>query len=120
VSKRSEIINALRICKSGCCGDGCIYSDIAGANGGMEDRSCISFLVEDALNLIDPPRKSLAKLPCLCGSQRREEWSGHGFIEFKCSRCGFIGERGRTLAEAVEGWNKAVMKEKAKRSSIED
>lgn len=55
-------------------------------------------------------------LPCVCGCNRREHWSGWSgeeeFIKLVCSKCGIFA-KGKTEKEATRNWNKMIEERRA-------
>lgn len=54
------------------------------------------------------PRESRAKVPCICGSRKRETWLSDAGWQFKCMKCGRRSPWGKTEKEAIQNWNKMI------------
>jgi hypothetical protein len=77
----------------------------------IEDcRSAVEWL-DNALALLkaqEPKIESRAKVPCICGSRKRETWLGDAGWQFKCMKCGRRSPWGKTEKEAIQNWNKMI------------
>ena len=63
-----------------------------------------------------PPVK--AKLPCVCGNQLLQMFSGYGNYTIKCAKCG-MEAYGRNNLDVISNWNKKILEERGKKYGTE-